>query len=251
MMASALPARLPGVATAIACAAMAWGGFRVPAASAAQPASGTPVAAVDDDDDELARKADILHGPQWQRAVAELGGWLRTQTVYPPAEVRRIKARFNDRVAGMSSYELEYLLDSIEAKMRLLDSPEARDAKAWLGEYLAAMSDGRRAQAMRNIPDITTLSADQLWKEIERIDSLRGSLRERQRGVESRQATLAASAAESRQATAAASRTAAARSRAAPSHSPYRSRGGKPPFSDVPQRRRSIGVGPMGAFVSF
>ena len=57
-------------------------------------------------DCDLARKADIMNGPQWQRAVAELGEWLGRQTVYTPAEVQRIKVRFNERVAGMSSLNL-------------------------------------------------------------------------------------------------------------------------------------------------
>lgn len=201
---------------------------------------------VDDDDGEFARKSDLLHGDAWQRAVAELGNWLAMQTVYPPAEVRRIKLQFNQRVATMSSYELEYLLDSMSAKLRLLDTPDARDAKAWLGEYLSAMSDARRAQALRDVPDILAMSAEQLWREIQRIDSLRNSLRQRQQGVESKQAALAATAAAARHATSAASRAAASRPRTAPAHSPYRSGGGSPPFSDVQRRRVSIGVGPMG-----
>jgi hypothetical protein len=36
---------------------------------------------------DLARKADIMHGARWQRAIAELGNWLTTQTVYTRAEV--------------------------------------------------------------------------------------------------------------------------------------------------------------------
>lgn len=227
----------------------------VPAGSAVQaadPAAGRATShSADEDDGELARKADILHSPGWQRAIAELGSWLATQSVYTPSQVRRIKVQFNDRVAAMSSYELEYLLDSLSAKLRLLDTAEARDAKAWLGEYLSAMSDARRAQAMRNVPNILDMSADQLWQEIQRIDSLRGALRQRQQGVESRQAALATRAASGREATSAAARAAAGRLRAAPAHSPYRSGGGSPPFSDVEQRRMSIGVGPMGAFVMF
>jgi hypothetical protein len=219
-------------------------------AQAADPAAGLAISHfAEDDDGDLARKADMLHSPEWQRAIAELGSWLATQSVYSPAEVRRIKMQFNDRVAAMSSYELEYLLDSISAKLRLLDTAEARDAKAWLGEYLSAMSDARRAQEMRNIPSILDMSADQLWREIQRIDSMRGTLRQRQQGVESRQAALANRAASGREASSAAARAAAARQRAAPSHSPYRSGGGSPPFSDAQRRRASIGVGPMGAFI--
>ncbi|MCE9630714.1 MAG: hypothetical protein K8S94_08390 [Planctomycetia bacterium] len=233
---------------AIACG-LCWLVTDGPDAHAADPGGGQARSSFADDDGDFARKADILHSPQWQRAITELGSWLATQTLYTPAEVRRIKVQVNDQVASMSSYELEYLLDSISAKLRLLDTAEARDAKAWLGEYLSAMSDARRAQALRNVPNILDMSADQLWQEIQRIDSLRANLRQRQQGVEARQATLTARAAAGREATSAASRAAAARPRTAPSHSPYRSGGGSPPFSDIPPRRMSIGVGPMGACI--
>lgn len=198
---------------------------------------------------DLVRKADIMHGPQWQRAVAELGGWLATQTVYTAAEVRRIKVRFNEQVAAMSSYELEYLLDSVDQKMRLLDTPQARDAKAWLGEYLSAMSDARRASELRNVPNLLDMNATQLWEEIQRIDRKRAALQQRQQGVAARQGALVDRAAANRQASAEAARAAAARIQSAPAHSPYRQGGGSPPFSDVPPRRMSIGVGPMGAFI--
>jgi len=202
------------------------------------------------DDCDLTRKADIMHGAQWQRAVAELGGWLSTQTVYPPAEVRRIKVRFNEQVAAMSSYEIEYLLDSVEQKMRLLVTPEARDAKAWLGEYLSAMSDARRAQELRKVPNLLDMNASQLWEEIQRIDRKRASLQQRQQGVAARQNALADRATANRQASAEAARASAERLRTAPAPSPARQGGGKPPFSDAPGRRMSIGVGPMGAFIS-
>jgi hypothetical protein len=216
-------------------------------AAVAAAASTAAEASVDCD---LARKADIMNGPQWQRAVAELGDWLGTQTVYTPAEVQRIKVRFNERVAGMSSYELEYLIDTIDGKMRLLETPEARDAKAWLGEYLSAMSDGRRAAELRKVPDLLDMNAARLWEEIQRIDRKRSGLQQRQQGVEARQEALASRAQSNRQASAEAASAAAARLRAAPTHSPYRPQGGSPPFSDVPPRRMSIGVGPMGAMIS-
>jgi len=209
-----------------------------------------PAAVISDDDGEFARKADILGSPRWQRAIAELGTWLSTQTVYKPVEVRRIKVRFNERVAAMSSYDLEYLLESISAKLDVLDTPQARDAKTWLGEYLSAMSDGRRAQELRNVPNILEMDAAQLWQEIQRIDQKRATLQQRQQGVESRRGALVDRAAAGRLATAAASQAAAARIRSAPAHSPYRQGGGSPPFSDVPPRRMSINVGPMGACIS-
>jgi len=225
---------------------VAAGSFVLPCPAVSARAAVTVEAGGDDGD--LARKADIMHGPQWQRAIAEFGGWLSTQTVYTPAEVRGIKNQFNDRVAAMSSYELEYLLDSLAAKLALLDTAEARDAKAWLGEYLAAMSDARRAEELRGIPNLLEMNAGQLWQEIQRIDRLRATLQGRQQTAESRQAVLAERATANRQATAAAAQAAANRVRSAPAHSPYRQGGGSPPFSDVQRRPPVILFGGLIGF---
>lgn len=208
-----------------------------------------PAIEADDDDGDFARKADIMHGPRWQRTIAEFGGWLATQTLYSPADVQRIKREFNARVAAMSSYELEYLLDSISAKLQLLDTPEARDAKAWLGEYLSAMSDARRAEALRSVPDLLDMNATQLWQEIQRVDRLRATLQQRQQASNARQSVLAERATAGRQATAAASQAAAARARAAPAHSPYRQGGGSPPFADAQRRQPVIPFGIFGGFM--
>jgi hypothetical protein len=237
--------------TRAACSALVLTGFVGSTLLLTRGSAAAASTLIVDDDGDMARKADIMHGPQWQRAIAELGEWLSTQNVYSPSEVRRIKMQFNDRVDGMTSYELEYLLDSITAKLKLLETPEARDAKAWLGEYLSAMSDGRRAQALREVPNLLTMNAAQLWQEIQRIDAKRSALRQRQQGVEARQGAMVERAAAGRRATSAASREAATRARAAPSHSPYRSGGGSPPFSDIAPRRASISVGVFGACVSF
>ena len=227
---------------ALAC----WTGLdcHVGAARAVEPAI-----VADDDDGDFARKADIMHGPRWQRTIAEFGGWLTTQTVYSAADVQRIKRQFNARVAAMSSYELEYLLDSISAKLQLLDTPEARDAKTWLGEYLFAMSDARRAEALRSVPDLLDMNATQLWQEIQRVDRLRATLQQRQQGVEARQGVMAERATAGRQATAAASQAAAARARSAPSHSPYRQGGGALPFADVQRQQPVIPFGIFGGFM--
>jgi predicted nucleic acid-binding Zn-ribbon protein len=191
-----------------------------------------------------------MRGPRWQRAIAELRGWFDTQTIHSPAEVRRTKVRFNERVAAMSSYEIEYLLDSISQKMDLLNTPQAQDAKAWLGEYLAAMSDARRARELRAVPNLLEMNAAELLQEIQRIDRKRGALRQRQQGVDSRQNALVDRAAANRQASADAARATAERLRATPAQAPAGQGGGKPPFSDVPRRQTSIGVGPMGAFIT-
>lgn len=221
-----------------------------PAATAEKPAS--PKA--DDDDGDLARKAEIMSSARWRRAIFELGEWLSTQQIYSPQEVRNIKADFNRRVAAMSSYELEYLLDDLDAKFKIIDTPEARDAKQWLGQYLAVMSDSKRAQVLKDVPNVVKMSSAQLQQEIDKIEQMRAGLAQRQAAFDQGRQQLVDRAAAARQATAAASNAAAARAQSGGgvSYSPYRSQGGgKPPFSDVKGSGMNVSVGPWGAYVGF
>ena len=72
---------------------------------------------------DRAKKAAILRSPRWRRAVFELGDWLDSQEIYPPKQVMKIKSDFNRRVAGMSSYELEYLLEDLDEHRNWLKRP--------------------------------------------------------------------------------------------------------------------------------
>jgi hypothetical protein len=220
------------------------------ATAAAQPTAGdkndTAVA-----DDDIAKKAEILRSPRWRRAIFELGEWLDTQEIYPPKQVLKIKADFNQRVAKMSSFELAYLLEDLEVKFKVIDSPEAKEARAWVGQYLSAMSDRKREEVLKDIPDIVTMSSGQLSQEIQKIETKRQSLQQQQAAFDQGRQALAEQAQSARQQTAMAAARSAAQS-SGPAYSPYRSQGGgKPPFSDVHGSGMSIGVGPFGAYVGF
>jgi hypothetical protein len=198
--------------------------------AAEEPAATAPAA--DSAAEDLVRKAEIMNSPRWRRAIFELGEWLATQQIYTPDQVHGIKADFNRRVAVMSSYELEYLLDDLEVKFKVMDTPEARDARAWVGQYLAAMSDQKRAETLKDVPDVVKMSAGQLEQEIGKIESERSRLQQRQASFDQSRQQMVQLAEDSRKETAAAS--AAAMSQARASFSPYRSQGsGETPFANV------------------
>jgi hypothetical protein len=203
---------------------------------------------------DLARKAEIMNSNRWRRAIFELGEWLSAQQIYSPQEVRSIKADFNRRVAAMSSYELEYLLDDLDAKFKILDTPEAKDARQWVGQYLAVMSDQKRAEVLKDVPDVVKMSSGQLQQEIEKLEQKKAGLQRQQAAFDQGRQQLVDRAQAARQATAAASTAAAAQLQSGVSYSPYRSQGGgggKPPFSDTHSSGMNVGVGPWGAYVGF
>jgi hypothetical protein len=214
-----------------------------------QPAAG-PAA---DDAGDIARKAEIMNSPRWRRAIFELGEWLATQQIYTADQVRQIKIDFNRRVAAMSSYELDYLLDDLDAKFKILDTPEAKDARSWVGQYMSVMSDRKRAEVLKDVPDVVKMSSSELQDEIQKIEQKRTALQQRQAAFDQGREQLVGQAQLARQQTAAAAAAAMTQGQAGGmSYSPYRSQGGgKPPFSDVQSSGMSVGVGPFGAYVGF
>ena len=239
---------------ALACLAMT-GLAGARAAEGEPPAAPTPAPAPGGDaDEDIVRKAQIMNSQRWRRAIFELGEWLAAQQIYSADEVRRIKASFNRRVSGMSSYELEYLLDDLDSKFKILDTPEAKDARSWVGQYLSAMSDRKRAEVLKDVPDVVTMSASQLQLEIEKIEKTRAALQQRSAAFDQSRQQLVDRAAAARQQTAAAAAAATAATQGGAAYSPYRSGGqggGKPPFSDVHGSGMSVGAGPFGAYVNF
>lgn len=200
---------------------------------------------------DISRKAKILNSPEWRRAVFELGHWLDSQNIYTATQVAAIKSRFNAKVAKMSSYEVQYLLDDLSEKLRVMDTPEARDARVWVGQYLSVLSENKRAEVLKNLPDVTSMSAAELAEEIQRIESQKAQLSRTQ-------AAFAASRQEivrSQQQSIMATQKAVASSNHSGGYSPYRggaTDGGKTPFSNIKTGGSvHVGVGPFGAYVSF
>jgi hypothetical protein len=227
-------------------------GFVVSAADPAQPAA-APAApntgasnTGDQEKDDLIRKSEIMNSPRWRRAVFELGEWLSSQVIYTPEQVNRIKVDFNRRVAKMSSYELEYTLDDLDEKFKVIDTPEARDVRAWVGQYLSVLSDQKRAQVLRDVPNVVTMSAGQLQQELAILQQQRAAGQQRQADFSRGRDTMVQMAESSRAETAKASAAAMAQARA--SFSPYRSGGsGKTPFSDAQTGATTRGIfGGMG-----
>ena len=169
------------VITSICLAPLGWalsaiGQQAVPGASAVPPKSANAAAAPPPTaTSDAARKSEILSSDCWRRAMFELNEWLRVQNVYPPDEVARIKADFAARVNQMSAKELQFVLSDLEAKFRILDSREAREVRAWLGNYLSIISDRRRDELLKMIPDFATMNSTQLQQTIDRLSQRRDS----------------------------------------------------------------------------
>ncbi len=144
------------------------------AAKAATPPVAKPAKPQDNSKaKDFPTKAEILASPQFRRAIFEFNEWLTAQPIYTPQQVAQIKDQFNHRVAEMNAEELTYLLNDLEAKMQLINTPEAREARAWMAQYLSVMSDRKRADVLKDVPNVATMTAAQLSSEFSKIQEKR------------------------------------------------------------------------------
>jgi hypothetical protein len=150
-------------------------------APAAKPApSRAPLSA-----EETAKKAAILDSKRWRRAMFELNEWLSAQRLYDKKQVEEIKADLSTRVAEMSSSDLEFMLQDMEAKFQIMDSQPAQEAREWLGHYLSLRSAKKREEILKDLPNLVTMTAAQLSQEIQKIERKR-TLSQREAAASSR-----------------------------------------------------------------
>lgn len=127
-------------------------------------------------------KAAILNSPEWQRVVSEFNNWLSVQKLYPQSEIPRVKAQFKAKVATLSADELKDWLTQMESKLQVLMSPEARDAREWLGYFVSASAVLPEEEIKRF--DIVNMTTDQLQQTIDDVETRRSALRVQQQAFD-------------------------------------------------------------------
>jgi LmbE family N-acetylglucosaminyl deacetylase len=220
-----------------------------PASSGQSPADTRPDdhrAAIED----RARKARLLGSDAWRRTLFEFEAWLEEQPAYTPSQARAIRSDLDRRVAAMSSYELEYLIDSLEAKLRILDSPAAREAREWLSRYLTVMADRKREEVLAEVPNVLDMTTAELTAALDRLRGKRAAVEAAREATRRGREEFAAFWREQRRIDTAA-RTARSRIRVGDAaFSPYRGRTvADPPFTDVGDGQAVVGIAAWGPFI--
>ena len=203
--------------------------------TAGKPAvSKAPVSTSQANSADAAKKAAILDSKRWRRAMFELNEWFSAQRLYDKKQVEEIKADLSARVAEMSSSDLEFMLQDMEAKFQIMESQPAQEARDWLGHYLSLRSAKKREELLKDMPNLVTMTAAQLSQEIQKIERKR-TLSQREAAASSR--TQQAQVSNQMQANKAAQAAYARQQAQAPAaySSPYRAANSTPgarPFDD-------------------
>jgi len=166
-----------------------------PAARPASPATEAPKSKVQlpiGTKEGIPSKQEILNSPQWRRAMFEFAEWLSAQPIYDKQQVAEIKQRFNQQVAKASPEELVALLADMQAKFQIIETPAAKEARAWMGQYLSVMSDKKRAEVLKQMPNLVTMTADQMAAEISSLQAKKANLDAEQEAFQRGQQQLVA-----------------------------------------------------------
>lgn len=117
-----------------------------------------------------ATKAEILKSKRWRSAVHGFKEWLSVQQFYSKEQAQTLTADFDAKVATMSASQLQDMLDDMEAKLNVLFSPEAEEARAWLSNYLSAYNQHGIEKIRNKLPDIAHMTAAQMRQELLRLE---------------------------------------------------------------------------------
>jgi hypothetical protein len=113
-----------------------------------------------------AERRKIIDSLQWRQMQHDLMEWLSVQRVYTPSQLRRVKAELNAKVAKMSPQELIDFMQDMEAKVKILMSPEAEKARLWAEERLAVQVNLTPAQLKQMRPDVLNMTTAQLQERL-------------------------------------------------------------------------------------
>jgi hypothetical protein len=170
---------LSALALAVVVGGMGWSSLVVAqtgTATISQPAKADPAR-------EAARQ-QVLQSERWLRARHDLNQWLSIQKLYTPQEVAVLRKEFQARVDRMSPQELEVQLTDMEAKLAVLASPEAEDARRWLAQFLAVQAKYTPEQLRAKRPDVARMTASQIQLELAKFQQRRGGVQQSQAAIE-------------------------------------------------------------------
>lgn len=123
------------------------------------------------DSQEAARRKNV-ESDRWQRVFRDFDQWLTVQRIYSAEEAAAIRADYSAKAARMSPQELQQLMEDTEAKLVVLTSPEAEEARAWVAQFLSVARNAEE-QIRNKRPDVVNMTASQIRHELQQFHQQR------------------------------------------------------------------------------
>lgn len=185
--------------TWIQCLTLGWvvAGLAAPQSAAA---AGPPAKQKERTRSDTARREVLLKSESWRKTMADLDQWYSAQPIYDAKQIDDIKQKTQQRVQSMSADELEEYRHDVEARLAILESPDARDILNWVAANQAAASPAYRKKMEIQYPDVARLNAAQLREQLDLLAQKRAAAQNQTAALErARESRIAALQAEQRQ----------------------------------------------------
>jgi hypothetical protein len=127
----------------------------------------------------------VADSPEWQATRQAFQEWLTVQQIYTDEEIQKLVNDLRLRVAGMNEQERAAFLKDMQARLAVLNSDQARQARAWLGETTSRLTPAGQQKLRRQLPDVSKMSASELQQSLA-SQQLRMQARQRDREATAR-----------------------------------------------------------------
>lgn len=117
----------------------------------------------------------LLSSPSWRESLHGMDEWLSAQTIYSPDEVAQLKADRQQRLANMTTEELEDFHRDLDAKLSIVSSPEWQETIEWLSNTLSAAAPSYARRLNLQYPDVAHMTAAQLQRALTKLERRRWS----------------------------------------------------------------------------
>jgi len=108
----------------------------------------------------------VADSQEWQDARRAFQEWLTVQQIYTEQEIQKIVNDLQLRVARMTEQERAAFLVDMQARLAVLNSDQARQARAWMGETMSRLTPAGQQKFRQQLPDVAKMSASELQQSL-------------------------------------------------------------------------------------
>jgi hypothetical protein len=104
----------------------------------------------------------VVDSPEWQATRQAFYSWLSVQQIYSEQEIQQKISDLRLRISAMNEQQRVAFMTDMQARLEVLNSQQAQQARAWVNENMSRMTPKGQAKLRQQIPDISNMNAAQL-----------------------------------------------------------------------------------------
>jgi hypothetical protein len=119
----------------------------------------------------------------WQHTLRTFDDWSKVQRLYSPEHMAQLRRQMLDKAASLSPDQSAQFRRETDARLSVLLSAEANDARQWLLDTLSVASDSYAKKVLAGVPDVAHASAGQLQQALADFEARHRSVQQYQAGL--------------------------------------------------------------------